>query len=123
MHEDLKHLHRQLMPQKCRFPGTFPRWSPTLVLVARFSAYVWQSGRDAQFSLTYGRMYKELAPTLYDSGQRSLTSLPPPEERLPSHQTDRSDSQLILMDPAAARDDSSMDPLSVVEHVGMGGVS
>jgi hypothetical protein len=29
----------------------------TRVLVARVSAYVWQSGRDAQFSLTYGRMY------------------------------------------------------------------
>jgi hypothetical protein len=39
--------------------GGIPRWSPTLVLVARFSAYVWQSGRDAQFSLTYGRMYLE----------------------------------------------------------------
>jgi hypothetical protein len=39
--------------------GGIPRWSPTLVLVARFSAYVWQSGRDAQFSLTYGRMYHE----------------------------------------------------------------
>jgi hypothetical protein len=38
--------------------GGIPRWSPTLVLVARFSAYVWQSGRDAQFSLTYGRMCK-----------------------------------------------------------------
>jgi hypothetical protein len=38
--------------------GGIPRWSPTLVLVARFSAYVWQSGRDAQFSLTYGRMYR-----------------------------------------------------------------
>ena len=36
--------------------GGIPRWSPTLVLIARFSAYVWQSGRDAQFSLTYGRM-------------------------------------------------------------------
>jgi hypothetical protein len=36
--------------------GGIPRWSPTLVLVARFSAYVRQSGRDAQFSLTYGRM-------------------------------------------------------------------
>ena len=36
--------------------GGIPRWSPTLVLVTRFSAYVWQSGRDAQFSLTYGRM-------------------------------------------------------------------
>jgi hypothetical protein len=40
--------------------GGIPRWSPTLVLVARFSAYVWQSGRDAQFSLTYGRMYLQL---------------------------------------------------------------
>jgi hypothetical protein len=38
--------------------GGIPRWSPTLVLVARFSAYVWQSGRDAQFSLTYGRTYQ-----------------------------------------------------------------
>jgi hypothetical protein len=36
--------------------GGIPRWSPTLVLVARFSACVWQSGRDAQFSLTYGRV-------------------------------------------------------------------
>ena len=40
--------------------GGIPRWSPTLVLVARFSAYVWQSGRDAQFSLTYGRMCLEI---------------------------------------------------------------
>ena len=38
--------------------GGILRWSPTLILVARFSAYVWQSGRDAQFSLTYGRMYQ-----------------------------------------------------------------
>jgi hypothetical protein len=36
--------------------GGIPRWSPTLVLVARFSACVWQGGQDAQFSLTYGRM-------------------------------------------------------------------
>jgi hypothetical protein len=41
--------------------GGIPRWSPTLVLVARFSAYVWQSGRDAQFSLTYGRMYTSVS--------------------------------------------------------------
>ena len=40
--------------------GGIPRWSPTLVLVARFSAYVCQSGRDAQFSLTYGRMCSNL---------------------------------------------------------------
>ena len=46
--------------------GGIPRWSPTLVLVARFSAYVWQSGRDAQFSLTYGRMYQySKCKTLY----------------------------------------------------------
>jgi hypothetical protein len=43
--------------RKIHTTGGIPRWSPTLVLVARFSAYVWQSGRDAQFSLTYGRMY------------------------------------------------------------------
>jgi hypothetical protein len=45
--------------------GGIPRWSPTLVLVARFSAYVWQSGRDAQFSLTYGRMYKSFPSTAF----------------------------------------------------------
>ena len=46
--------------------GGIPRWSPTLVLVARFSAYVWQSGRDAQFSLTYGRMCQDLAREHYE---------------------------------------------------------
>jgi hypothetical protein len=45
--------------------GGIPRWSPTLVLVARFSAYVWQSGRDAQFSLTCGRMYLNTNPDDY----------------------------------------------------------
>ena len=45
--------------------GGIPRWSPTLVLVARFSAYVWQSGRDTQFSLTYGRMYQVALSSLY----------------------------------------------------------
>jgi hypothetical protein len=47
--------------------GGIPRWSPTLVLVARFSAYVWQSGRDAQFSLTYGRMYRECYVAYHDA--------------------------------------------------------
>jgi hypothetical protein len=47
--------HQPVKRQK-HTTGGIPRWSPTLVLVARFSAYVWQSGRDAQFSLTYGRM-------------------------------------------------------------------
>jgi hypothetical protein len=33
------------------------RWSsPTQLLIHRFRAYVWQSGRDAQISLIYGRM-------------------------------------------------------------------
>ena len=35
------------------------RWSsPTQLLIRRSVAYVWQSGRDAQFSTVYGRMYK-----------------------------------------------------------------
>ena len=46
--------------------GGIPSWSATLVLVARFSAYVWQSGRNAQFSLTYGRMYKSSQNLEYD---------------------------------------------------------
>jgi hypothetical protein len=54
-------VHREVSDGDCakskrHTTGGIPRWSPTLVLVARFSAYVWQSGRDAQFSLTYGRM-------------------------------------------------------------------
>jgi hypothetical protein len=52
--------------------GGIPRWSPTLVLVARFSAYVWQSGRDAQFSLTYGRIYQYFWYQNTRSYQRSL---------------------------------------------------
>ena len=31
-------------------------WSPTQLLVYRSEAYIWQSGRDAQFSSVYGRM-------------------------------------------------------------------
>ncbi|KAF2086779.1 hypothetical protein K490DRAFT_43774, partial [Saccharata proteae CBS 121410] len=27
------------------------------LLISRFAAYVWQSGRDAQYSATCGRMY------------------------------------------------------------------
>ncbi|KAG9660860.1 hypothetical protein KCU64_g2935, partial [Aureobasidium melanogenum] len=33
-----------------------PMWSPTIVLICRSTAYVWQSGRDAQFSADCGRM-------------------------------------------------------------------
>ncbi|KAG9678548.1 hypothetical protein KCU95_g15146, partial [Aureobasidium melanogenum] len=32
-----------------------PTWSPTVVLICRSTAYVWQSGRDAQFSADCGR--------------------------------------------------------------------
>ena len=35
-------------------------WSPTQLLVYRSEACVWQSGRDAQFSSVYGRMYHNL---------------------------------------------------------------
>jgi hypothetical protein len=49
-------VYRKAAKMQKHTTGGIPRWSPTLVLVARFSAYVWQSGRDAQFSLTYGRM-------------------------------------------------------------------
>ena len=44
--------------QKCQkhtTPGIL-RWSPTLILIRQYSAYVWQSGRDAQLSLSCGRM-------------------------------------------------------------------
>ncbi|KAH0357001.1 hypothetical protein KCU81_g204, partial [Aureobasidium melanogenum] len=37
------------------------RWSPTVVLICRSTAYVWQSGRDAQFSADCGRMDTEFA--------------------------------------------------------------
>ncbi|KAH0123329.1 hypothetical protein KCU67_g17850, partial [Aureobasidium melanogenum] len=33
-----------------------PTWSPTVVLICRSTAYVWQSGRDAQFSADYGHL-------------------------------------------------------------------
>ncbi len=33
-------------------------WSPTQLLIHRSTVYVWQSGRDAQFSVVYGRMYR-----------------------------------------------------------------
>jgi hypothetical protein len=34
-------------------------WSPTQLLICRSEAYVWQSGRDAQFSSVCGRMWKQ----------------------------------------------------------------
>ena len=56
----------QLAKRQKHTTGGIPRWSPTLILVARFSAYVWQSGRDAQFSLTYGRMCLVMVFGLYE---------------------------------------------------------
>ncbi|KAG9668050.1 hypothetical protein KCU99_g9956, partial [Aureobasidium melanogenum] len=35
-----------------------PTWSPTVVLICRSTAYVWQSGRDAQFSADCGRTWR-----------------------------------------------------------------
>ena len=35
-------------------------WSPTQLLISRSEAYVWQSGRDAQFSSVYGRTWQEM---------------------------------------------------------------
>ena len=34
-------------------------WSPTQLLICRSEACVWQSGRDAQFSSVYGRMWQK----------------------------------------------------------------
>jgi hypothetical protein len=63
-----KFQSRLMLEQKQKHTtGGIPRWSPTLVLVARFSAYVWQSGRDAQFSLTYGRMCQDQLFATYKS--------------------------------------------------------
>ena len=45
--------------QKCKKEHTTAGirwWSPTQLLIYRSEAYVWQSGRDAQFSSVYGRM-------------------------------------------------------------------
>ena len=72
------------IPSKKHTTGGIPRWSPTLVLVARFSAYVWQSGRDAQFSLTYGRMCKyRTAHNIYLYDQHGRRSLPSSESNRP----------------------------------------
>ena len=38
-----------------RTAAGIPTWSPTVVLICRSTAYVWQSGRDAQFSADCGR--------------------------------------------------------------------
>jgi len=35
-------------------------WSPTQLLIGRSKACLWQSGRDADYSLVYGRMYQKM---------------------------------------------------------------
>jgi hypothetical protein len=57
-----------------------PTWSPTVVLICRSTAYVWQSGRDAQFSADCGRMCQKRCDILiystykYDSLSSSCAS-------------------------------------------------
>ena len=58
-----KRLRKFTMPSNCaknKIHATAGiRWSsPTQLLICRSVAYVWQSGRDAQFSTVYGRMYQ-----------------------------------------------------------------
>ncbi|KAG9626346.1 hypothetical protein KCU64_g18803, partial [Aureobasidium melanogenum] len=40
-----------------------PTWSPTVVLICRSTAYVWQSGRDAQFSADCGHAERMASPS------------------------------------------------------------
>ena len=44
------------MRQKRHTTAGIRWWSPTQLLISRSKACVWQSGRDAQLSLVYGRM-------------------------------------------------------------------
>jgi hypothetical protein len=48
-------LRRSAKRNAKRTAAGIPTWSPTVVLICRSTAYVWQSGRDAQFSADYGR--------------------------------------------------------------------
>jgi hypothetical protein len=50
-------LRRSKSKRKAKHTAAgIPTWSPTVVLICRSTAYVWQSGRDAQFSADCGRM-------------------------------------------------------------------
>jgi hypothetical protein len=53
-HAKVKERERYYKRTK-RTAAGIPTWSPTVVLICRSTAYVWQSGRDAQFSADYGR--------------------------------------------------------------------
>ena len=63
------------------------RWSsPTQLLIRPSLAYLWESGRDPEFSSGYGRMYQfftisgiyrpGLQPTLYTNFISTLTTAP-----------------------------------------------
>jgi hypothetical protein len=54
--EDWFRVDKQKKDAK-RTAAGIPTWSPTVVLICRSTAYVWQSGRDAQFSADYGRTW------------------------------------------------------------------
>src|SRR4051812_30433384 len=58
-YHNYRSAHRPTKEQKNTKKHTTARirwWSPTQLLIRRSAAYVWQSGRDAQFSTVYGRM-------------------------------------------------------------------
>ncbi|KAG9647243.1 hypothetical protein KCU64_g10230, partial [Aureobasidium melanogenum] len=44
------YCQKRLFQDAKRTAAGIPTWSPTVVLICRSTAYVWQSGRDAQFS-------------------------------------------------------------------------
>ncbi|KAG9712714.1 hypothetical protein KCU71_g13233, partial [Aureobasidium melanogenum] len=48
--DDSPFAKQQVIEDAKRTAAGIPTWSPTVVLICRSTAYVWQSGRDAQFS-------------------------------------------------------------------------
>ena len=50
--------HQKRKREKIHTTAGIRWWSPTQLLICRSEACVWQSGRDAQFSSVYGRMYQ-----------------------------------------------------------------
>jgi hypothetical protein len=64
-HEKKKKKSRRKRMQTKHTAAGIPTWSPTVVLICRSTAYVWQSGRDAQFSADCGRMCLMSCSTWY----------------------------------------------------------
>ncbi|CAF3484051.1 unnamed protein product [Fusarium graminearum] len=61
------------MQKKHTTPGI--RWSsPTQLLIQRFAAYLWESGRDPEFSASYGQIdnYKDVVGGSYNEGKSRL---------------------------------------------------